>query len=130
MSVGIGVDAQGLLHRIRSIKSQCASQGQYAFVNGIQVFEAGNREVEVQLLGYRTVGPRRSRQLINPLEREARTSRRREQIQPIASRRIVVVGLRRFVSPAVDESEQRAPKLCAAARIGGVHHDLYELNGR
>jgi len=129
MTVGIDVDTQWLLYRIRSVQAQRATQCQHTFVHGIQFFEIGNREVEVQLLGNRPVGPRRSRKPINSLECKTRAPLRRKKIEPILSHWIV--GLWRFVPLSVDESEKRTPKFCADARIGAVQNDLHELgNGQ
>jgi hypothetical protein len=68
--------------------------------------------------------PRGPRQLIYVLEREAWCSVGGTQIEPVSTRRVVLVGARRLVPWSVDEPKQLTPELGAGPCIGAIEDDL------
>src|SRR5215211_3837720 len=93
-------------------------------MDGVELVDVPNRQIQVQLLRHATERPRGSRQLINLLERKAWPSVRMTQIEPVSPRWVVLVGAGRLVPRSVDQPQQASPELGASPRIDGVEDHL------
>jgi len=91
-----------------------------------QLITVANRQIEMKLLGYRRVWPRRSQQAVDLLEGEAPSTVRREKYQPVSPARVGLPRTRGLVPGPVLVSKQLSVELCQCPGISRVQHDRTE----
>jgi len=123
VAVGIDVDPQRLVGVVTAIEAQLATETDHPLVLSLERLGVRHGQIEVQLLGYRLVGPRRPGLLVDLLERHSRVAGLVEQHEPIPPVRIGVTVGGRFVAGAVVIAEEFAPELGRGASIERIEHD-------
>jgi hypothetical protein len=61
------------------------------------------------------------------LKGQTRFTRHGHEIEPVATRGIVLTRLGRFLSRAIDETDELSPELGAGARVRRIEHHLGDL---
>ncbi len=93
----------------------------------VQLLDASNRQVHVQLLWHSRIWPRRRRQLRDLLERETRLTDGSEEVKPVLTHDVFLTSTWGLVTFSVGKAKKLSPKLGANARICAVKDYLTQL---
>jgi hypothetical protein len=124
VAVGVGVDPQRLFGVLRPVEKQLASKREHPGMDQVEVALGRHGQIQVQLLGYACLRPRRTRQLRDLLEGQSWAAIGRLQVEPVGTGGIIYSGSRCLVSGAILEAEQLSPKLGADACVRSVQDHL------
>src|SRR6266516_180679 len=93
----------------------------------VEIPRCPNGQVQVELLGYFVLRPRRPPQFGHLLERDARRAGGVMEDQPVLTSLVELIPSWRFVARTVHEAEQLPVKLRQMARVGGIQDDLQNV---
>ena len=125
--VRVCVDAKRFLGIVRAVKAKLPAESNNSCVHVVEFLDVPHGQIQVELLRYPAERPGGSWQLVDALKRQAWGSVRVQQIQPVITCWVVLVGARRLVALPVDEPKELTPELRGDARIGAIADHLAEV---
>ena len=125
MSGWVGQDVEGLGLLGRSVQEERGTEFFGALPVSLQLVDGRDGEVDVQLLRYAGLRPRRRRQLIHPLKRELPTPRLVHQHQPVSV--ILDTITRRLVTLAIPQPQKFPVELRQPPRIRSIQRGMHPL---
>jgi hypothetical protein len=111
MPSGIGVDVERFGRVVEAVVQHTGAKRPRPLMLSHEIFLGRDTEVEVELLRYRALGPRRRQEVVDVLNGDSCRARPVDQDQPILTGRVRLAGGRGFVSCPVVVAEELAVEL-------------------